>query len=100
MISSALHPPVHGFYDIEWDDYRLPAHIWKGICRTKYDRAAIDVKLECWLWCGAKDVNAKMVMVKYLRPTLQRDQILALVPTCGHTTCCRPSHLCLTVRDN
>lgn len=96
MITNGQPMTSHGFMDIPWDDYRLPEYLWKNLLKTR-DGTSPTNYVECWLWGGAKDVNAAVVIATRLLG-VSRDQLLAVVPTCGNEKCARPSHLCVTTR--
>ncbi len=76
---------IHGFAYLPWDDYRIPAHIWRSLTQDG----------GCWRYKGAKDVNPQMIMVTRLTG-LTRNDVLAAVPTCGTVNCANPAHICVT----
>lgn len=79
---------VHGMDPVAWDDYRFPAWFWRSM--------TVCTDTGCWL---AKE-GLKHPQVTVARRVLgvTRDQLLAVVPTCGEIRCANPAHLCVTLR--
>jgi hypothetical protein len=81
---------VHGLSEkVAWDDYRIPAHVWKNLV----------IEHDHWVWLGSRDVNPQIVMTQRILGW-PRDLILAVVPTCGVAACANPAHLCATMRNH
>ena len=80
---------------IAWDDYRIPATFWKRLERKSFP--ATPLQEECWLFRGAKDTNPQIAMATRLLG-VPKEELLAVVPTCGHSNCANPAHLCATKR--
>jgi len=77
----------HGYMSIAWEDYRVPANFWQRLERWG--------ERDCWLWRGRKDMNPRVAMASRLG--VNRDDILAAIPSCGVIECCNPKHTCLTM---
>lgn len=83
---------VHGYATVRWEYYLIPRHFW--------ERLEADEATGCWRWVGRKDVNARLAMAMRLGAVKRREEVLALVPTCGFIDCANPAHTCLTLARN
>lgn len=80
---------VHGFMLIAFDDYRIPAHIWKQL--------TVCTDTGCWEYRMDRPQNIRRVMVMRLL-AVTREELFAVTPTCGNKFCARPSHTCVTLK--
>ncbi len=81
---------VHGFQHIAFEDYRLPAWMWR--------RMSVCIDTGCWEWGEwKKHYTPKYIVVMRLLG-VTRDEIYRVIETCANDKCVNPRHLCVTLR--
>jgi len=82
-------PSVHGFDRIQFEDYRIPAWIWK--------RLTVCTDTGCWEYKGANGVRPWNVMAMRLLH-VEWLAIQSVVQTCANKACANPAHLCVVLK--
>jgi hypothetical protein len=81
----------HGFMQIEFEDYRIPAFIWK--------RLAICTESGCWEWQGGNDSDRPWRVMAMRLLDVEWRAIHSVTQTCANNKCANPAHLCVVLKD-